>query len=58
MMARIAVVEPDARLARALAVLLKAEGYGVSSFPGFFNFKSSCHIIVTAIVWLTPCLRV
>lgn len=38
MTARIAVVEPDLRLARSLAALLKAEGYGVTSFPTLGRF--------------------
>lgn len=38
MTARIALVEPDQRLARSLAVLLKSEGYGVTTFPTLGRF--------------------
>lgn len=38
MTARIAVVEPDAGLARTLAALLKGQGYGVTSYPTLGRF--------------------
>jgi len=38
MTARVALVEPDLRLARSLAALLKEEGYGVTTFPTLGTF--------------------
>lgn len=38
MRASIALVEPDKRLARALTVLLKGQGYAVSSYPTLGRF--------------------
>lgn len=38
MMIRIALVEPDSRLARSLTALLKGQGYGVSTYPTLGRF--------------------